>query len=515
MAGLYQRIAEGYTIATSPPPGPFVGVVEFVYDQYNRVDMPRVQGANNTGTLPGTNLADPDYGNPSDPFSATFSTSNYDSFTSNFFLNTRTTYTEFHRANFFVTETYFIAAGSVGFGSSSSWEYLGFIPASPETGGFPLWHHKYTEQEYHSPIWGKFRFLQDSTNFAVFVGFYQKDPRGTSPAPTQPNPSGADVSARLRIGGAEQGASVTVPRSNGGGGTHTVSRVSKFIRAKSDFLGLTGKGAFEFRSESTYGGEWDWTQAFIEPELHLTTSVEEEYFVLDLSTSLAYDDDAHPEFFATFADLVSNTTSPLLTSLFVAQGDDTYRASYEAMEEAGIPTGTFSFYVRLRDEADLISGSGFVVFIFSGVGRGARFIIRPSNELKSRPKSVLWQHRGEARLWAGETATGNVLVSDNEGGTYTQMANAWAGISGARPLDFDSLGDGGAMSIANVGGTIKFRSSANGINWGTPSDVCPYTAGVWGIREHRASDMGIITVSNMTTKTLQSTDSGATWQEVT
>lgn len=152
-------------------------------------------------------------------------------------------------------------------------------------------------------------------------------------------------------------------------------------------------------------------------------------------------------------------------------------------------------------------------------GTTPRFIVRASGEIKSRPQSQLYQHPGAARIYAHEPATGTILVSDDEGATYTPMSFAWSDVAGAKPLMTESLGDAGGMSIARVGDNLQFRVSADNVTWETPVTVCAYGTGGWCAREHRASDEALITISNEKAiadggRTFQSSDNGATWQEI-
>ncbi len=144
----------------------------------------------------------------------------------------------------------------------------------------------------------------------------------------------------------------------------------------------------------------------------------------------------------------------------------------------------------------------------------ARALVRPSGELKSRAKSVLWQHRGMARFWAGEPATGNVLATDDEGTTYQLMANAWNGVSGAKPLDFCALPKGRAASIAKVGTNIQFRFSSDGVVWDAPVQVCPAGNGTWSIASHALAGHDTLTITDGASARFDSSDSGATWSAV-
>jgi len=168
----------------------------------------------------------------------------------------------------------------------------------------------------------------------------------------------------------------------------------------------------------------------------------------------------------------------------------------KATDRAGL-TDTFDFTVRYTPTAR------------------ARFIVRPAGDLLQRDKSILWQHRGMARAWAGEPATGNVLSSDDEGATWNQMSNAWNGVSGAKPLDFEHLPHDGACSLAKVGARIQFRASGDGVTWDAPVDVCDAgTASSWCVRVHDMAGKTTLSITDMVSARFDSEDLGATWSAI-
>lgn len=157
-----------------------------------------------------------------------------------------------------------------------------------------------------------------------------------------------------------------------------------------------------------------------------------------------------------------------------------------------------------------------VTLTVAGSALGAQMIIRPSGQTKFRDKSHLWQHRGSGTIWAGELSTGAVYQSKNEGATWTLMANAWNGISGAAPKGFASLPFKAAISIANVGGTLKSRYSPDGLTWQAPVTICPFTNGSWSVasREHAGSD-GVEVRNNTGSEHFYSRNRGTTWEAIT
>jgi len=161
------------------------------------------------------------------------------------------------------------------------------------------------------------------------------------------------------------------------------------------------------------------------------------------------------------------------------------------------PTGLY-LQVAVTDNDGHVD-SDFVTVTRPETVPRARFIVRPSGDIIKRDKSILWQHPGQARIWAGEPKTGTVLSSDDEGTTWTIMAEAWNDIASAKPLDFEELPENGACSIAKVGTQIVFRLSHDGVVWETPVPVCAAGTGVssWCVRSHLPSGSTTLSVSDM------------------
>lgn len=333
----------------------------------------------------------------------------------------------------------------------------------------------------------------------------------------------------VRVGG---GALPVVPTSTGGGLSQFVG---DWTSANRDTLG----GAIEWNYTTFEGYEFGWVPLSLGPMaafyvdgkrysggLSPRTFETDDEFVIDWSPSL--DIDGNIESARLRVPTSVFPYSHYLDDIVHEEGPKKYRLSWseiiEYLTNVGFFNGPVPDNYALTLQLIVTGNDGLFDMEVAGVRRGAgrgRFIVRPSGETKRRQGTTLYQHMGAARFWGMVTRNGLMVKSDDEGDTYQEMPNAWSGVTGAQPIMAESLGDAGGMSIARVGNDLMFRKSTDNENWEPAVTVCPYGAGGWCVREHRASDEGRITIENGATndadrKTYISDAMGETgsWQEV-